>query len=167
MMRLSGRVLAIPLKRRCLVASLRLNPESRGASGFVTVRTMSDLEELAAQTIECAFAIHRDLGPGLLESCYEALLAASLARNGLAVERQKAIDIEYNGISVRDAFRADILIERRLVVEVKAVERLAPIHSRQVWTYLKLLDLPLGLLMNFGGGTFREGLKRVANTRPH
>ena len=66
---------------------------------------------------------------------------------------------------MREAFRADLLIERRLVVEVKAVDRLAPIHSRQVWTYLKLLDLPLGLVMNFGGGTFREGLKRVANTR--
>jgi GxxExxY protein len=128
---------------------------------------MSDLEELAAQAIECGFAIHRDLGPGLLESCYEVLLAASIARTGLAVERQKAIDIEYDGISVREAFRADILIERRLVIEVKAVDKLSPIHSRQVWTYLKLLDLPLGLVMNFGGGTFREGLKRVANTRRH
>lgn len=124
---------------------------------------MSDLDELAAQAIECGFAIHRELGPGLLESCYEVLLAASLSRFGLTVERQKAIDIEYKGISVREAFRADLLVEGRLVVEVKAVDRLAPIHSRQVLTYLKLLDLPLGLLMNFGGGTFREGLKRVAN----
>jgi GxxExxY protein len=124
---------------------------------------MSDLEDLAAAAIECAFAIHRDLGPGLLESCYEVLLAASLARAGLAVERQKSVDIEYKGISVRDAFRTDLLIERRLVVEIKATDRLAAIHSRQVLTYLKLLDLPLGLVMNFGGGTFHEGLKRVAN----
>lgn len=124
---------------------------------------MSDVEELAARAIRCGFAIHQDLGPGLLESCYEILLAASLARTGLAVERQKMVDIEYNGISVREAFRADLLIERRLIVEVKAVDRLAPIHARQVLTYLKLLDLPLGLVMNFGGGTFREGLKRVAN----
>jgi GxxExxY protein len=78
---------------------------------------MSDLEELAALAIECGFSIHRDLGPGLLESCYEVLLAASLARAGFAVERQKAVDIEYRGISVRDAFRADLIIERRLVVE--------------------------------------------------
>jgi GxxExxY protein len=125
--------------------------------------TMSDLEELAALAIECGFAIHRDLGPGLLESCYELLLAASLARSGLAVERQRAVDIEYKGITVREAFRADILIEQSLIVEVKAVDRLAAVHSRQVLTYLKLLDLPLGLIMNFGGGTFHEGLKRVAN----
>lgn len=128
---------------------------------------MSDIEELATQTIQCGFEIHQDLGPGLLESCYEVLLAATLARAGLAVERQKVVDIEYNGISVREAFRADLFIERRLVVEVKAVDRLAAIHSRQVLTYLKLLELPLGLVMNFGGGTFREGLKRVANTRRH
>lgn len=128
---------------------------------------MSDLEDLMAQAIECGFAIHRDLGPGLLESCYEVLLAAALARAGLAVERQKVVDIEYRGITVREAFRADLFIERRLIVEVKAVDRLAPIHSRQVLTYLKLLDLPLGLVMNFGGGTFREGLKRVANSHRH
>jgi GxxExxY protein len=128
---------------------------------------MSDVEELAHQAIQCGFAIHQDLGPGLLESCYEVLLAASLARAGFAVERQKVVDIEYNGISVREAFRADLLIEGRLVVEVKAVDRIAPVHSRQVLTYLKLLNLPLGLVMNFGGGTFREGLKRVANTRRH
>jgi len=124
---------------------------------------MSDLEELAALTIECGFQIHRDLGPGLLESCYELLLAARLARAGLAVERQRSVDIKYKGISVRDAFRADLLIERRLVVEVKAIERLAAVHSRQVLTYLKLLNLPLGLVMNFGGATFHQGLKRVAN----
>lgn len=129
--------------------------------------TMSDIEELATRTIQCGFDIHQDLGPGLLESCYEALLAAMLARAGLAVERQKLIDIDYRGISVRDAFRADLLVERRLIVEVKAVDRLAAIHSRQVLTYLKLLDLPLGLVMNFGGGTFREGLKRVANSARH
>lgn len=124
---------------------------------------MSDLKELAALAIECGFTIHRDLGPGLLESCYEVLLAASVARAGLAVARQKPIEIEYRGISVRDAFRADLLIEGRLIVEVKATDRLAAVHSRQVLTYLKLLNLPLGLIMNFGGGTFHEGLKRVVN----
>ncbi|HEX8241312.1 MAG TPA: GxxExxY protein [Allosphingosinicella sp.] len=128
---------------------------------------MSDVEELAHQAIQCGLAIHRDLGPGLLESCYEVLLAAMLARGGLAVERQKVVDIDYKGISVREAFRADLIVERRLIIEVKAMDRLAPIHSRQVLTYLKLLDLRLGLVMNFGGGTFREGLKRVANSRPH
>jgi GxxExxY protein len=128
---------------------------------------MSDLEKLAAMAIECGFAIHRDLGPGLLESCYEILLAATLARAGLAVERQKVVDIDYKGISVREAFRADLVVEKRLIIEVKAVDRLAAVHPRQVLTYLKLLDLPLGLVMNFGGGTFNEGLKRVANTTRH
>ncbi|HYG48558.1 MAG TPA: GxxExxY protein [Allosphingosinicella sp.] len=124
---------------------------------------MSDVEKLAALAIECGFRIHHDLGPGLLESVYETLLAAKLARSGVAVERQKPVDIEYDGIGVREAFRADLLIDRRLIIEVKSTERLAPVHSKQVLTYLRLLSLPLGLLMNFGGETFREGLKRVAN----
>jgi len=79
------------------------------------------------------------------------------------MERQQVVDIEYRGIFVSEAFRADLLIERRLIVEIKAIDRLAAVHSRQVLTYLKLLDLSLGLVMNFGGGTFHEGLKRVAN----
>jgi GxxExxY protein len=81
-------------------------------------------------------------------------------------ERQRPIDIEYDGIQVRDGFRADLFLDRRLIVEVKSTERLATVHSRQVLTYLRLLDLPLGLLMNFGGETLREGLRRVANDRP-
>ena len=124
---------------------------------------MSDVEKLASLAIECGFRIHHDLGPGLLESVYETLLAAKLARSGVLVERQKSVDIEYDGIRIRDGFRADLVVDHRLVVEVKSMERLAAVHSKQVLTYLRLLGLPLGLLMNFGGETFREGLKRVAN----
>jgi GxxExxY protein len=124
---------------------------------------MSDVEKLAALAIECGFRLHRDLGPGLLESVYETLLAAKLARSGVLVERQKAVDIEYEGVRVREGFRADLLIDRLLIVEVKSIERLVGVHSKQVLTYLRLLDLPLGLLMNFGGETFREGVKRVVN----
>ena len=126
---------------------------------------MSDVEKLAALTIDHGLAIHRDLGPGLLESVYETLLAAKLARSGLCVERQKPVDVEYEGIRLREGFRADLLIERRLIVEVKSMERLAAVHSRQLLTYVRLLELPLGLLMNFGGATFREGLRRVMNDR--
>lgn len=126
---------------------------------------MSDLEGLAALAIDCGFRIHCDLGPGLLESVYETLLAAKLARAGVRVERQKPVDVEYEGIRVREGFRADLLIDRLLVMEIKATERVAPVHSRQLLTYLRLLDLPLGLLMNFGGETFREGLRRVINDR--
>lgn len=126
---------------------------------------MSDVEELTALAIDCGYRIHNDLGPGLLESVYETLLAAKLTRSGVRVERQKPIDFEYDGVRLREGFRADLLIERRLLIEVKSTERLAAVHSRQLLTYLRLLGLPLGLLMNFGGGTFREGLRRVVNDR--
>ena len=126
---------------------------------------MSDLERLAALIIDRGFRIHHDLGPGLLESVYETLLAAKLTEAGVPVERQKPIAIEYDGIRTREGFRADMLIDRRLVVEVKSIERLAAVHSRQLLTHPRLLALPLGLLMNFGGETFREGLRRVVNDR--
>jgi GxxExxY protein len=124
---------------------------------------MRDIEELAALAIDSGLRIHKELGPGLLESVYEAVLAASLVREGLAVERQKPIEIEYDGMILGEGFRADLLIEGRLIVEIKSVERLAPVHGKQLLTYLKLAKQPLGLLMNFGGETFREGLKRVVN----
>ena len=122
-----------------------------------------DIEELARLTVDCGFKIHRELGPGLLESVYEAVMAASLMRQGLTVERQKAIDIEYEGIVLREGFRADLLVDCRLIVELKSIERLAPVHGKQLLTYLRLAKQPLGLLMNFGGATFREGVKRVVN----
>jgi len=126
---------------------------------------MSDVEKLAALAIDCGLSIHCDLGPGLLESVYETLLAAKLARSGVRVERQKPVDIEYEGIRLREGFRADLLVDGLLIIEVKSMERLAAVHSRQVLTYLRLLGLPSGLLMNFGGETFREGLRRVMNDR--
>jgi GxxExxY protein len=122
-----------------------------------------DVEELARIAIDCGLSLHRDLGPGLLESAYEKLLAASLARRGVTVERQRLIPIEYDGISLPDGFRADLLLEDQLIIEIKCVDRLSPVHNRQLLTYLRLAGLPLGLLMNFGGETFREGLKRVVN----
>lgn len=122
---------------------------------------MRTLEDLAREAVDCGFHIHRDLGPGLLESVYEAVLAASLAKRGLTVERQKPIDIEYDVMILREGFRIDLLIQDRLIIELKSVERLAPVHSKQLLTYLKLSRRPLGLLMNFGAATFREGVHRV------
>jgi GxxExxY protein len=122
---------------------------------------MTEIEKLAALAIECGFRIHRDLGPGLLESVYETLLTAKLTRAGVYVERQKPVSFEYEGFRIAEGFRADLLVDRLLIIEVKSTERLAAVHSRQLLTYLRLLELPLGLLMNFGGATFREGLKRV------
>ncbi|MGA9580961.1 MAG: GxxExxY protein [Allosphingosinicella sp.] len=124
---------------------------------------MTDVETCARLAVDCGLHIHRVLGPGLLESVYEAVLEASLVRRGVAVQRQKLIDIEYDGMLLREGFRADLLVEGTLIIEVKSVERFAPVHGKQLLTYLRLTKQPLGLLMNFGAPTFREGLKRVVN----
>lgn len=121
------------------------------------------LEELASIVIGCGYQLHRDLGPGLLESAYEAIMADQLVRRGIRIERQKPIPIRYDGLQLAEGFRADLMVEGRLLVEFKSVERLAPLHSKQVLTYLRLLDLPLGLLINFGAATFKEGVRRIAN----
>lgn len=124
-----------------------------------------DIEELAKVAIDCGFQVHDDIGPGLLETAYEAFLAARLAERGLRVEAQKPVPVTYRGVTIRDAFRVDLLVEEALIIEVKSVERLAPAHAKQVLTYLRLMDQPLGLLMNFGADLFRDGLKRVINNR--
>src|SRR5437868_2805492 len=124
---------------------------------------MQDVERLSEIAVDCGFRIHQELGPGLLESVYEALMASSLARRGLSVERQKVIPIQFDGISFAEGFRADLLIEGQLLIEIKSIDRLAPVHGKQLLTYLRLSEQPLGLLMNFGAATFKEALKRVVN----
>lgn len=124
---------------------------------------MVDVEECARLAVDCGLRVHRNLGPGLLESVYEAVLQASLLRLGVAVQRQKLIDIEYDGMLLSEGFRADLLVGGTLIIEVKSVERFALVHGKQLLTYLRLTRQPLGLLMNFGAATFREGLKRVVN----
>ncbi len=124
---------------------------------------MIDLEALASQVLDTAFAVHIDLGPGLLESVYEQVLANRLSHQKLKIDRQMPVGACIDGLNFPEAFRLDLLVEQRLVVEVKAVEKLAPIHARQTLTYLRLMNLPLGLLINFGGITLKEGVKRVAN----
>jgi GxxExxY protein len=122
-----------------------------------------DVETLAREAVDCAFKIHRELGPGLLESVYEALLAKRLAERGLSVERQKAIAFSHDGIEFPEGFRADLLINEKLLIELKSVERTLPVHGKTVLTYLRLLKLPLGLLINFGTATFKEGVVRIVN----
>lgn len=122
-----------------------------------------DKEEIAAILVDCAFRLHRDLGPGLLETVYEVVLAKMLRDQGLEVERQKPIPIQYAGFTFEEGFRADLIIEGIVLVELKSVENLAPVHSKQTLTYLRLLNLPLGLLINFGSATFKEGCKRIVN----
>ena len=124
---------------------------------------MGDIGELARIAIDTGLGVHRALGPGLFESVYEAVLALELSRAGLSVVRQAPINLHFDGVLLGEAFRADLLVEERLVIEVKSIERLSPLHAKQLLTYLRLLDQPLGLLMNFGNETLREGLKRVVN----
>jgi iron complex transport system substrate-binding protein len=124
---------------------------------------MTDPETISADVVDAALHIHRGLGPGLLESVYETVLAGALSRRGYRVERQRTIDIEFDGMRFEGAFRADLLVDEMLLIEIKSVERLTSAHAKQVLSYLRLMDLPLGLLINFGGETLREGLKRIVN----
>ncbi|KTE38217.1 MULTISPECIES: GxxExxY protein [unclassified Sphingopyxis] len=121
------------------------------------------IEALANVAVDCGFHIHKDIGPGLLESAYEMLLFESLAKRGLLVERQVPVSLKANGIVIDNAFRADLFVERTLLIEVKSTEAHASVHAKQLLTYLRLMDLPLGLLMNFGAGTFKEGVRRIVN----
>lgn len=127
---------------------------------------MHELDDITEAIIDSAVQIHRALGPGLLESVYTAVLARAIERRGLHVERHKAIRFEYDGMVFEDAFRIDLLVDARVVVELKSVERLAAVHSKQLLTYLRLMNLQVGLLINFGSATLKEGLRRVVNQLP-
>jgi len=121
-----------------------------------------DLENLASIAVDCGFRLHETLGPGLLESVYEACLFQLLTERGLAVRRQQSVPIHFNGLILQEGFRADLLVEDQLLIELKSTEAHAPVHAKQVLTYLRLLDLKLGLLMNFGAGRFKDGIRRIA-----
>ena len=122
-----------------------------------------DMEALARQVVDCGFEVHKGLGPGLLESVYELVLAKAIERRGFHVERQRPISFTFDSMNFSDAFRADLLVEGVLIIEVKSVEQTLPVHGKQVLTYLRLMDLRLGFLMNFGAATFKEGVHRIAN----
>ena len=124
---------------------------------------MTNLETLASAAVDTALSIHVDVGPGLLESVYEQLLANRLRRRGFTIDRQLPVGAAIDGLDFSDAFRIDLLVEGKLLIEIKSVEKLAPIHAKQTLTYLRLMQLPLGLLINFGGITLKEGIKRVVN----
>ncbi|MEH6828258.1 GxxExxY protein [Parasphingorhabdus sp.] len=124
---------------------------------------MQDLEAIARISVDCGFHLHKDIGPGLPESAYEILLFESLKEKGLSVERQKIIPITFRGRVLDEAFCADLIVEKRLLIELKSTERHSPVHAKQLLTYLRLMNLPFGFLMNFGAATFKEGVKRIAN----
>ncbi len=124
---------------------------------------MMDIEAAASDVINVSLRLHRELGPGLLESVYETVLASKLTTLGYQVERQRPVSIEFEGLHFDAAFRIDLIIGNRLLVEIKSVERLNAAHAKQLLTYLRLTRQPLGLLINFGGETLKEGLRRIVN----
>ena len=124
------------------------------------------LDDLTAEIIDAAYNLHRKLGPGLLESVYELILMRDLERRGLRAARQIPISFDYDGMRFDDVCRIDLLVESRVVVEIKSVERFAPVHAKQLLTYLRLTQMPLGLLLNFGAPTLKDGFRRVVNNLP-
>jgi GxxExxY protein len=129
------------------------------------VSISSDVEALATIAVNAAFDVHRELGPGLLESAYEAAFACELELRNVRHQRQVPVPVHYKGKLIELGFRADVLLEGRLLVELKAVERVLPVHTAQVITYLKVTNLPLGLLINFNEVLIKDGLHRVLNLR--
>ncbi|MBV8062872.1 MAG: GxxExxY protein [Nevskia sp.] len=125
-----------------------------------------DENEISREILDAALKIHQKLGPGLLESVYEGVLAYELERRGLQVLRQVPVSVEYETLRFENAFRIDLLVNEKVVVELKAVEEFALVHKRQVLTYVRLRKLKLGLLINFGAATLKEGVARVVNGLP-
>ena len=119
--------------------------------------------EIAKEIVDGAFQIHTRLGPGLLETVYRVVLAHELKKRGLQVAREVPVRIEYDGITFEEGFRADLIVEEKLIVEVKTVEKLHPAHKKQLLTYLRLTDMRLGLLINFAEALIRDGITRVVN----
>ena len=119
--------------------------------------------EIAREVVDAAFHIHKTLGPGLLETVYEVVLARELEKRGLHVARQQPIPITFGDIHFDEGFRADLIVENKVIVELKSVEQVAPVHAKQLLTYLRLADKRLGLLINFGAATIKEGISRVVN----
>ena len=125
------------------------------------------LDDVTGEIVDAAYKLHTALGPGLLESVYETVLYRDLQKRGFKVERQKIVSFEYDGMRFEDGLRIDLLVDARVVVEIKSVEKSALVHGKQVLTYLRLLNLPVGLLVNFGAPTLKEGLQRIVNGLPN
>jgi len=119
--------------------------------------------DIGTKIIETSISVHRELGPGLLESVYEVVLARELINLGLKVERQVPVPIIYKGVTFNEGFRADLIVEQKVLVELKSVERITPAHKKQVQTYLKLTGLKLGYLLNFGDDVLKSGITRCVN----
>ena len=123
------------------------------------------IEALFNQVLDAGYRLHTEVGPGLLETVYETILADRLISMGLQVEAQKSIDIQLQDRHFRGAFRADLIVNSKLLIEIKSTESLASVHIKQTLTYIRLLNMSLGMLINFGGATFKGNVKRIMNDR--
>lgn len=119
--------------------------------------------DVGTAIVDCAVHLHQDLGPGLLETVYEVTLARKLEKRGLSIQRQVPIPIEYDGQRFDEGFRADLIVESRVIVELKSVEKVHPAHKKQVLTYLRLTGLKLGYLLNFGEALMKDGITRIVH----
>ncbi len=132
-------------------------------AGLAQRRRDAEDSDLTGAIVDAAYRIHTDWGPGLLESVYQVILDHELQARGLAVEREVAVPVHYHGLTIDTGFRADLLVENQVCIELKSLEKLAPVHSKQLLTYLKLLNFRTGLLINFGAPLIREGIIRLVN----
>lgn len=131
--------------------------------GERSIRERESENVVAQQIVEAAYRVHTTLGPGLLESVYETALAYELEKRGLRITRQQAIPVVYEGVRIHTGFHADLVVEDQVIVEIKALETVAPVHKRQLLTYLKLADKRLGLLINFNVVLIKDGITRIVN----
>ena len=127
------------------------------------MNTTINSDSITGEIVDAALKLHIRLGPGLFESVYEKMLAQQLEYRGLSVERQKVVPLDLDGLHFEEAFRVDLLVQGLVVIEVKSVEKLAPVHSKQVLTYIRLLNVSVGLLINFGAPRLKDGLHRIVN----
>jgi len=126
---------------------------------------MRDVNLITGEIVDTAYRLHSRVGPGLMEGFYESVMLHALMKRGLHVEKQKVIPFEWDGVRIEEACRLDLLIEGCVIAELKSVEKLHPVHHKQVLTYLRLLDLPIGLLINFGEASLKNGIHRILNHR--
>jgi GxxExxY protein len=119
--------------------------------------------EISKHIVDAAFKIHTSLGPGLLESVYEAVMAEELTRRGLRTERQQALPVVWENVHLEAGFRVDLMVENKVIVEIKSVEAIAPVHRKQLLTYLRLANKRLGILINFDVDLIKDGIARVVN----
>ena len=119
--------------------------------------------EIATIIVDACFKVHTTLGPGLLESVYESVLLYELEKRGLSVTKQQVIPVSYDGTQFEEGFRADLIVEDKIIIELKSAEKVMPVHKKQLLTYLRLSDRKLGLLVNFGENLIKNGISRVIN----